>query len=47
MWSLNISGSSDHHRLERKLEELAWATVVLYGAAGWDKDKPFHADFIL
>lgn len=48
MWSLDVVGSSNtDQEVHRKIEELAWATVVIYGVSGWHEDSPFKADFIL
>jgi Questin oxidase-like len=41
-WSYN---SSDPKELERKIEELVWMNVIIYGIAGWTKDKDYNADF--
>lgn len=49
MWSLNIAGNSNiEQELERKIEELALAATIMYGAAGWKgKNKHLQADFNL
>ncbi|KAG6890178.1 hypothetical protein C0995_010883 [Termitomyces sp. Mi166 len=31
--------------LERKIEELVWVNVIIYGIGGWTKDKDYNADF--
>lgn len=38
---------SDPSEVDRKIEELQWMGAILYGIAGWSKDKPFYADFFL
>lgn len=38
--------SSNSNEAERKIEELVWATVLIYGVGGWQKDKDFNADFV-
>lgn len=43
-WSYD---SSDPKEVERKIEELIWTNLVIYGIAGWTKGKgeDFFADF--
>ena len=48
MWSLDVVGSSNpDEEVHRKIEELAWATAVIYGVSGWHEDSPFKANFVL
>jgi hypothetical protein len=50
MWTLNTPESPDASAyLERKIEELAFAVVLLYGVGGWKngKTQPFQPDFNL
>ena len=48
MWSLDVVGSPDpDQEVIRKIEELAWATSLIYGVSGWHKGPPFQADFVL
>jgi hypothetical protein len=48
MWSLDVVGSPNpEQEIHRKIEELAWATAVLYGVSGWQEYSPFRADFVL
>ena len=48
MWSLDVIGSSNpDQEVHRKIEELAWATAVIYGVSGWRDGSPFRADFVL
>jgi hypothetical protein len=37
--------TSDPREVERKIEELVWATVVIYGIPGWTEGATFNADF--
>ncbi|KAG6906638.1 hypothetical protein DXG01_012836 [Tephrocybe rancida] len=41
-WTFDSSNSGE---LERKIEELVWANVIIYGIGGWTKGKEFNADF--
>lgn len=48
MWSLDVVGSSNpDQEVQQKIEELAWATAVIYGVSGWHEGSPFRADFAL
>ena len=48
MWSLDVVGSPDpDQEVHRKIEELAWATSLIYGVSGWHEGPPFKADFTL
>jgi len=48
MWSLDVVGSPNpDQEVIRKIEELAWATSLIYGVSGWHKGPPFQADFVL
>jgi len=45
---LDVVGSPNpEQEVHRKIEELAWATAVLYGVSGWHEGSPFRADFVL
>ncbi|KAF9525664.1 hypothetical protein CPB83DRAFT_859144 [Crepidotus variabilis] len=50
-WDISVKNMEETSIWEKKVEELAWSVVVLYGVAGWvdGKDKPggFNADFFL
>ncbi|KDQ57907.1 hypothetical protein JAAARDRAFT_34719 [Jaapia argillacea MUCL 33604] len=37
---------TDEHLL-KKMEEMIWMNVVIFGIGGWGQDKPFNADFLL
>ncbi|KAG6908240.1 hypothetical protein DXG01_005633 [Tephrocybe rancida] len=37
--------ATNPHEVERRVHELSWVNVVLFGIGGWSKDKPFNADF--
>ncbi|KAG6844980.1 hypothetical protein H0H87_001923 [Tephrocybe sp. NHM501043] len=41
-WSYD---SSNPEEAERKIEELVWTNIVIYGIGGWSKNKDFNADF--
>ena len=44
----NIDPSQLEHGWERKLEEIVWTVVVLYGVGGWgNKERGFTADLYL
>ena len=47
----NIDPEQLEHEWEKKLEEIVWTVVVLYGVAGWtggkNNETGFHADFFL
>jgi hypothetical protein len=51
-WTINLSRPDE---IDRKVEELSWMVVVIYGIAGWTwaqqvkqgKKGPFNADFFL
>jgi len=46
MWSLDVVGSPNpDQEVNRKIEELAWATALIYGVSGWHVGPPFRADF--
>jgi len=48
MWSLDVVGSPDpDQEVNRKIEELAWATSLIYGVSGWHEGPPFKASFAL
>lgn len=48
MWSLDVVGSPNpDQEVERKIEELAWATTVIYGISGFNEGPPFKDDFAL
>lgn len=48
MWSLDVVESpNSEQEIHRKIEELAWATGVIYGVSGWRAGSPFKADFVL
>ena len=48
MWSLDVVGSPNPgQEVERKVEELAWATSMIYGVDGWNEGPPFRGDFAL
>lgn len=48
MWSLDIIGSPNRDQeVDRKIEELAWVTSVIYGINGWNEGPPFKGDFAL
>jgi hypothetical protein len=32
--------------VERKIEELSWMNVIIYGIGGWQEGQPFNADFL-
>jgi hypothetical protein len=36
---------SDPKEVERKIEELVWMNVIIYGIAGWTKGQDYNADF--
>ena len=47
MWSLDVVGSQNpDQEVNQKIEELAWATAVIYGVSGWRDGSPFRADFV-
>ncbi|KAF5382744.1 hypothetical protein D9615_002876 [Tricholomella constricta] len=37
--------SSHPKEVERKIEELVWANVIIYGIGGWTKGEDFNSDF--
>lgn len=39
--------SSDPKEVERKVEELVWTNVIIYGIGGWSRGKAFNSDFML
>lgn len=41
-WRVDTTNPQD---VERKIEELSWMNVMIFGIGGWKKDKPFNADF--
>jgi len=41
-WTLD---TSDPKEVERKIEELVWANVSIYGLGGWKEGEDFNADF--
>ncbi|KAH7911877.1 hypothetical protein BJ138DRAFT_1084821 [Hygrophoropsis aurantiaca] len=43
-WTIDLTQEGE---IDRKVEELVWATAVLYGVGGWDKVRGFEADFFL
>lgn len=34
-------------QFDEKLEELAWVVTTIFGLGGWNKDKPFKANFFM
>jgi len=38
---------SDPKEVERKIEELVWTNVMIYGIGGWTKGEEFKGDFVL
>jgi len=43
-WSIDLSKPGE---LERKIEELQWLNVILYGIGGWREGKGLQADFFV
>jgi Questin oxidase-like len=43
-WQVDTTNPQD---VERKIEELSWMNVMIYGIGGWQKGQPFNADFFL
>lgn len=51
-WTIDVSKAGE---IERKVEEIAWTNVVMYGIAGWTwaqqvkqgSEGEFNADFFL
>lgn len=41
-WTIN---TSDPNEVERKIEELVWSMVMIYGIPGWTEGANFNADF--
>ena len=41
-WQVDTTNPQD---VQRKIEELSWMSVMIYGIGGWEKAKPFSADF--
>ncbi|EJD52981.1 hypothetical protein AURDEDRAFT_110799 [Auricularia subglabra TFB-10046 SS5] len=41
-WAGEITSSEDAHK---KVEEISWVAVLIYGLAGWSKARGFRADF--
>ncbi|KAF8231824.1 hypothetical protein L208DRAFT_1398318 [Tricholoma matsutake] len=43
-WQIDTTNAQD---VERKIEELSWMNVMIYGIGGWQKGQPFNADFFI
>ncbi|KAH7918719.1 hypothetical protein BV22DRAFT_1199852 [Leucogyrophana mollusca] len=43
-WSIDLSRPGE---LERKIEELSWMNVLIYGVSAWKEERGLRADFIL
>lgn len=43
-WQIDTTNAQD---VERKIEELSWMNVMIYGIGGWQKGQPFNADFFM
>ena len=41
-WQVDTTNPDD---VERKIEELSWMNVMIFGIGGWQKDQPFSPDF--
>ncbi|KAF9525663.1 hypothetical protein CPB83DRAFT_896836 [Crepidotus variabilis] len=50
-WDVDVKNMEEKALWEKKVEELVWSIVVLYGVAGWvdgkDKEDGFTSDFTL
>jgi hypothetical protein len=42
-WQVDTTNSQD---VERKIEELSWMNVMIYGIGGWQEGQPFNPDFL-
>jgi len=41
-WQVDTTNVQD---VERKIEELSWMNVMIYGIGGWEEGQLFNADF--
>ena len=41
-WQVDTTNAQD---VERKIEELSWMNVMIYGIGGWQEGQAFNADF--
>jgi len=42
-----ISGMIDSSSMEKKIEEISWMNILIYGIGGWKESREFRADFPL